>query len=476
NARWKTAMSYFSRAVAEDTTFALASYRLAVAADWASQFDTARSAVDRALRHGQRLSGHDRELLVAFNSALRGRADEAEAAYKHITSDYPDDVEAWYRYGEVLYHYNPVRGRSVFESKPMFERAVQAAPDVEPMVLHLMELALYKRDWDNFDRLAKRVDATKPASLRRIMVRDYTTADAAQRAELEAKLTSAKDGDVFVIATGLAQFSRDLPAAERVARILTLPTRPLYVRAAGLLAIAQYQAARLNWSAARATLAQLASINEAYALEHEALWASMPFLEVPKQELQAIRARVQKWNAAAADSVHQPNVYLGAHNGVHPLLRFYLLGVMDARLGDYASAERQASALSVVSDSVRASFAHRLATAVRAHADFARKDYTGVLERLDNTRVDADLDLVYNSVFWNGAVERFVRAEALRALNRSAEADPWYASLMEGRNEVFFYPVTLDRLVADFRTDDAKGSNAAVQHFVALHYVQRQRR
>lgn len=438
-ARWPTAMSFFKRAVAEDTTFALASYRLAVAADWASQFDTARIALARALRNANRLTAHDRDLLIAFHAYVRGRPDEAEAAYRQITTDYPDDVEAWYRYGEVLYHYNPPRGRSVFEAEPMLERAVEAAPDVEPMVLHLMELALYRKDYNKFDEFAKRIDKTKPAALRRIAIRDYETGDVKKRTEIEEALKTAKDGDVLFAATGLAQFAHDLPAAERVAQILTTADRPWHVRGTAYLAIAQYQVAQGKWDLAKNTLDMLVPINPAYAMEHEALWASLPFMNIPRAELEQLRARVQAWHPSATDSVHEANVYLAAHNGMHGVLREYLLGVLSARLKEAAAVENSARALQAVHDTSTRAFAHRLALAVRAHGAFNRGDYSAALQHLERIRVDANLDLVYNSVFWNGAYERWLRAESLHALHRDAEAQHWYQSLNEGRNEVFFY-------------------------------------
>ena len=436
-ARWPTAMSFFRRALDDDTTFALAAYRLAVAADWASQFDTARVAVARALRHSKRLSAHDRDLLLAFNAALRGRADEAEDAYKRLTTDYPDDVEAWYRYGEVLYHYNPVRGRSVFESRPMFERALRGAPDVEPMVLHLMELALYQADYQAFDRYAQQIDSTKPAAIRRIAVRRYADADANGRAEIEKSLKTARDGDLFVVASGLAQFREELLAADRLSELLTSSERVAHVRGSGHLLRAQFALARGQWEVAKTHLRELADAYPGVALAHEALYASIPIFNVDDQQLQALRTRLTEWKAESEDSIHAPTVYLAAHNGMYPVLRHYLLGVLAARAGDRTAAARAADALAAVTDSSALPLARRLASAVRAHAAFHQNDAAGALKLLERAPVDANLDLVYNSIFWNGAVERFLRAEALRALKRDIEAKSWYASLAEGRNEVF---------------------------------------
>lgn len=435
-ARWPTAISFFRRAIEDDSTFALAHYRLAVAADWASQFDTARVATTRALRHSKRLSAHDRELLVAFNSAVRGRADEAEEAYRRITTDHPDDVEAWYRYGEVLYHYNPIRGRSVFESRPMFERAVRAAPEVEPMVLHLMELALYEGDYDSFDRYAQRIDSTKPAAIRRTAVRKYTTGDPNQRADIERSLSTAKDGDIYAVASGLAQFRHDFESADRIAAMMDQATRPAYVRATGHLQRAQYHMARGRWAETKTQLAELAQFSPGAALAHEALYALMPEMSVGTAELAALRARLQSWNADREPDIAAANAYLAAQNGTHTALKHYLLGLIAAHQQD-AAGEAAAKALDAINDTLVRPLARRLASAVRAHAAYGAGDYARSLRLLENSRVDANLDLVYNSVFWNGAYERYLRGIVLMKLNRHDEARRWFATLAEGRNEVF---------------------------------------
>lgn len=435
-ARWSTAISFFRRAVEEDSTFALANYRLAVAADWASQFDTARAATARALRHSKRLSLRDRELLLAFNSAVRGRADEAEEAYRQITTDHPDDVEAWYRYGEVLYHYNPIRGRSVFESRPMFERAVRAAPEVEPMVLHLMELSLYEGDYESFDRYAQRIDSMKPAAIRRTAVRKYTTGGPNVRAEIERSLSTAKDGDIFAVASGLAQFRHDFQSADRIAAMMTQESRPPYVRGTGHLQRAQYHMARGRWGQAKVQLAELAEFSPGAALTHEALYAVLPEMSVSNAELASLRARLESWDAAAEPDIQAANAYLAAQNGTHTALKHYLLGLIAARKQDRSS-ESAARSLDAISDTLVRPLARRLASAVRAHAAYESGDYAAALHLLENSRVDANLDLVYNSVFWNGAYERYLRGLVLMKLDRHDEARRWFATLAEGRNEVF---------------------------------------
>jgi hypothetical protein len=468
-ARWPTAMSFFQRAEEEDSTFALASYRLAVAADWASKFDIARPAALRAMRHSERLSEHDRGLLRAFNAALNGRADEAEAAYRQITQQYPDDVEAWYRYGEVLYHYNNIRGRSIVEAKPMLERALKGVPDAEPMLLHLLELALMSRDFTAFDSLTKRIDQTKPAAFRRIAVRDYLVADQGKRRELDKLISTAADGDVLVVAMNLAQFGRDFENAERVMRFLTDSRRPLHVRATGYAHIAQYKIARGQWLAAKAELNQLQALHRPSGLEYRALYAALPFLRVPRPEILALRSELELWRADQEPPLKSHPAYLGGHDQIHPILRDYLLGLLSVRLGDLPAAEAAAKRLISRPDTTARALASRLGAGVQAFVATSRNERQRALQILERAQVNSDFDYAANSPFWSSAFERWLRAEMLRFAGREREAIGWFIALPEGRNELFLKPMSVLGTGAAYqKLGDGSGAEAAFKEFESL--------
>ena len=104
-------MERFQAAVDADPSFALAHYRLAAAAAGCALPDFARETADRAAEHQQRLSPHDRLVLGAQRAWLHGAVDQAESLYNTITGTYPDDVEAWFHLGDLLFHSNPLRGR-----------------------------------------------------------------------------------------------------------------------------------------------------------------------------------------------------------------------------------------------------------------------------------------------------------------------------------------------------------------------------
>jgi len=124
-----TAIAGFRRAVDQDSTFALAYYRLAVAAGWHDrQQDLASWATARALAVSDRMVERDRRLLSAYAGFRRGAADSAEALYRGLLRDYPDDLEAQFQLADLLYQYNPLRGRPRSEARELFDAVLAYDP------------------------------------------------------------------------------------------------------------------------------------------------------------------------------------------------------------------------------------------------------------------------------------------------------------------------------------------------------------
>jgi serine/threonine-protein kinase len=123
-----SAVAGFQRATTEDSSFALAYYRLAVAAGWAGRWSVVGPAAKRALDLGNRLGDRERRLLLAYDAFRRGAAEDGERQYRAILDDYPDDLEAEFELANLLYHYNPLRGRSRAEAQELFERVLTLDP------------------------------------------------------------------------------------------------------------------------------------------------------------------------------------------------------------------------------------------------------------------------------------------------------------------------------------------------------------
>jgi tetratricopeptide (TPR) repeat protein len=123
-----SAIAGFQRAVSEDSTFALAYYRLAVASGWQLRHEVASAATAAALRHSTRLAERDRRLLQAYGDYRAGRVAEAEPAFRDLVRDDPGDLEAAFQLADLLAYYNPLRGRSQAEPLELFQRVLGFDP------------------------------------------------------------------------------------------------------------------------------------------------------------------------------------------------------------------------------------------------------------------------------------------------------------------------------------------------------------
>jgi serine/threonine-protein kinase len=128
-ARFDSAVAGFQFAVGLDTSFALAYYRLAAATMWTGRTGLLMPAVTRAVALADRLGERDRRLLSAFAQLARGAPDVAERQYRELLEAYPDDLEARFQLGNVLYMYNALRGRPPVEAAEQYSRVLEVDPE-----------------------------------------------------------------------------------------------------------------------------------------------------------------------------------------------------------------------------------------------------------------------------------------------------------------------------------------------------------
>jgi eukaryotic-like serine/threonine-protein kinase len=127
-AQFDSAVAGFQSATALDSSFALAHYRLAVAAAWTGRTGLLAPSMSRALALADRLGERDRALLSAFTELGRGAPDAAERRYREILEAYPDDLEARFQLANVLYSYNAPRGRPPGEAREHYDRVLEVDP------------------------------------------------------------------------------------------------------------------------------------------------------------------------------------------------------------------------------------------------------------------------------------------------------------------------------------------------------------
>jgi DNA-binding SARP family transcriptional activator len=428
--RYFDAMECFQTAVDADQSFALAYYRLAAAAAGCALPDLARETADRGAPHHDRLSPHDRLVFGAQRAWLHGKVEQAESLYTTITGSYPDDVEAWFHLGDLLFHTNPLRGRSAVEARRPFERVLRLDPGHVGAMLHLVRISAIEGRIEEMLALAARVLEASPAgdqALAMRALRAYTTRDADAIARVNVELQQARALSAAIAFADVACYSGNLEGAQLFARTFLEVARSAEVRALCHIQLAHLALALDDPAGMRAELAAAESLDRTWGIEMRGLFATLPFLDVPERELREVRDALERWTPA--DTTPSGFLIFAMHHDLHPAIRAYLLGLLDLRLGDTASAADRLEALAELETS--GPLVRNLTVELDAALAWARGNPADALARLERARPELWYQLTLGSPFFTLASQRLLRARLLEALGRTKEAAGWYRSIAE---------------------------------------------
>ena len=133
--RWDLAGAEQSlkRAIALDSTFGLAYYRLALTRGWigGTEDSIANWAMTRGTTYSGNLPVHDRIVFNAFRSFLGGQNAEARALYQQLLARDSGDADAWYGLGDAWFHdeTGPDQVTIWTQSMRAFKRALALDPN-----------------------------------------------------------------------------------------------------------------------------------------------------------------------------------------------------------------------------------------------------------------------------------------------------------------------------------------------------------
>ena len=447
--RYFDAMEGFQAAVDADPSFALAYYRLAAAAAGCALPDLAREFADRSHDHRARLSPHDHLVLSAQRAWLDGAVGEAESLYNTTTGTYPDDVEAWFHMGDLLFHLNPLRGRSATEARKPFERVVALEPDHVGAMVHLVRIAAIEGRRDEMLDLVARILRESPdgdQALAMRALRAHAARDAGGMETVARELQSARAITVAIAFADVALYSGNLDGAESLARQFIEVARSPELRALCHIQLAHLALARGRRDLARDELARAERLDRTWGLEVRGLLATLPFAPADEAELRELRDELAGWDAASAP----PSSFLifAMHNDLHPTIRVYLLGLIAVRRGDVAGARAHSAELArmATGDGGLTDCLSAELDATIARADGKTGEALAILER---SRPRLWFQLTVASPFFSLASRRFLQAELLREAGRFVEAAGWYDSIAQrSPYEMVYVAPARERLLA----------------------------
>jgi tetratricopeptide (TPR) repeat protein len=160
---FRLAIPPFERAVAEDSTFALAYYRLATAQGWIEGLGGEGLAnMTRAARLASRLPERE-AMLVRAGLALERSTLDGVDSLKQAVRRYPDDAEAWYLLGDTYFHMGDIALIDRAQADQAFERALALDPTFAPAYIHLMDDGFLRPDSAQLNSALARYERLLPA-------------------------------------------------------------------------------------------------------------------------------------------------------------------------------------------------------------------------------------------------------------------------------------------------------------------------
>jgi hypothetical protein len=203
-----------------------------------------------------------------------------------------------------------------------------------------------------------------------------------------------------------------------------------------------------------------------------AIAATLPFLAVPRTDLESVRAELSAWNPSAEGI--EPNAPLAVR--LQPQLRLYLLGLLSSRLGDQRSASTFAAGMERMQVPAEARDVIRgLVQALRADMALESGRAAESGQALDQIRGGLPLELVNMPAFANVREyglehARYLRVLQLYAAQQDAEALRWMETGFQGSPAEMLYlaPLHLQRAQIYERTGERAKATEQYRRFVNL--------
>jgi tetratricopeptide (TPR) repeat protein len=276
----------------------------------------------------------------------------------------------------------------------------------------MWDLAVREDDYRGAAAMVQRMKAP-PLSMRVLLT--YAGTDTAARRAVFEEARNSDSRQSQIAGRYVATFLENFAAAESLARLDVADRRRPVIRVNAQLFLAWLEVARGRWSAARDAFAQAELMPEALSVSYQrAIAATLPFLAVPREDLQAIRSELAAANPAPPD----PNAGLTVR--LQPHLRLYLLGLLSSRLGD------QTAATNFAGEIERASAPPEARDVVRGLVETVRADImaqSGRAPELRDSPGAIPLELVSVPLFANVREYTLEHARYLRVLQLTSRGD-----------------------------------------------------
>ncbi len=339
-AEYQTAFDEAEKAIAIDSTFALALYAKASAMGWFGDQKESIPVMRAAARHSDGLNQRAQDLIRASIAFDEGRPDDAERIYRRMIAERPNDLEAIGELAETLGHYD-YREYRMRETLRLMEDLTRFDPDNSQRVMHFADLyaffGLLDADYYRLDSLvASMAGLPIPAqgdTLNWSEALSLLNPDERRYVEHYALVSGTKADSALV-----AESRRGKAASLRVYQLFytghldeaeVLFDLSTDSDSAGYRAFfkSSMSTARGQISAAAAHIDSLSGAGgESLALAKRILWAVLPINEAAPSELSSVEREVRNWEPKDGRLFHA--------KGKEDAIKSYFLGLLAWRKGD----------------------------------------------------------------------------------------------------------------------------------------------
>jgi tetratricopeptide (TPR) repeat protein len=415
----------YSYAVDLDPTFALAWYRRSQLAYFSGQaLGAVTDFAESAYRHRGSLPWRQRRLVEANRAYASGAARESEAGYREILATYPDDVDALFGVAVLGFEYGWLLGGPVNSYRRDLEGFLKYQPDDFMGLWSLRNLDAQDHRCAEVESLNSRIF---PNVLAHTAVAVFCDSSSPRQNDF---LLGARDwpiGSLRLARLWVNAIAQNPRGALAFGRLIDDRGES---NAVDLLFLAELELALGHRAVARREFARLASVYAPWSLEDGVYRMLAPHLSVESNELRSWRTALERWDAGAEPDRKSMAGTRGARlEGLHKHLRLYLLGRIDARLGEHAAALRDAEELEQLPTPPNGgSVARDLAQGIRAHVLEAQGRLDEALHALEAAPREVPFS---RRTEWalTEPQERYLRAEILNRIGRTADALWWYQSI-----------------------------------------------
>ena len=468
------AMEYFQQAIAHDSTFALAYFRLARTSGYQGPSIDRAFLLEKAMQYSSQLSIREQLLFEAlYNYVVTRNFKKTIALCRQILTLYPGELEVWSIYFEALEFYGPRLGEPIEIMQMAANRCYELGPDNALYLAYLASMAERNGDIQNIIKFSKmRLQLSPngswaPFERRRLA---FIEGDVATKQKILQELQKHSATSAWFLSRSIAMSTANPEDHEAVASLLKRSGNSDIWQARGAQVSAYFAMSRGQRTAALKEMKIAESFFDDYPIDEKALYLLIPYADATEAMIRKQIQNIRYWQATRA-WIPKSGVYADPDQSMAFIRRNYALGLLFCELKDIETANLHADSLAKFQEhfsgkeltQIEQKMASALASSVRAFISFQ----SGMPENAIKTLEQPNLDWCANFrlQFVDAQLyERFLRARCYRALGQYEDAIRWLSTIGTFSYPAIAYRAPKHRLLAEIY-EEIGDKEQAIEHY-----------